>query len=347
MLKELLKPFAAEQITDFWAKELGLIWTWHKPIARIVKRQIEAKDTVSLWLKPNRRFLGFNAGQHINLTVQVNGVYLTRSYSLSHAPQKNGLLRITIKQEAQGKVSQYLTQQAQVGDTFEISQAFGEFSLSAKKPNLLLAAGSGITPLMSLSHTATSQTTLLYWAKTRAELSFIAELKQLKKANPLITVHYFLTQEKELLSHEHHGRISEEILTKLVPDLENYHVLACGNSGFVEQVKTLTSQAPSLQVEAFTPLILQTTDSTETVQVYLSKSQKTLSLPQGQSLLNALEEQGVYPPSGCRMGICHSCSCQKQSGTTQDLQSGEINQEPNSAVRLCVSRPQSDLVLEI
>ncbi|HMY01090.1 MAG TPA: 2Fe-2S iron-sulfur cluster binding domain-containing protein, partial [Agitococcus sp.] len=76
-------------------------------------------------------------------------------------------------------------------------------------------------------------------------------------------------------------------------------------------------------------------------------SQKTLSLPQGQSLLNALEEQGVYPPSGCRMGICHSCSCQKQSGTTQDLQNGEINQEPNSAVRLCVSRPQSDLVLEI
>ena len=121
MLKELLKSFAAEQITDFWAKELGLTWTWHKPIARIVKRQIEAKDTVSLWLKPNRRFLGFNAGQHINLTVQVNGVYLTRSYSLSHAPQKNGLLRITIKQEAQGKVSQYLTQQAQVGDTFEIS----------------------------------------------------------------------------------------------------------------------------------------------------------------------------------------------------------------------------------
>lgn len=347
MLKELLKPFAAEQIADFWAKELGLTWTWHKATARIVKRQIEAKDTVSLWLKPNRRFLGFNAGQHINVTVQVDGVYLTRSYSLSHAPQKNGLLRITIKQEAQGKVSHYLTQQAQVGETLEISQAFGEFSLSTSKPNVLLAAGSGITPLMSLLHTATTTTTLLYWAKTRAELCFVAELQQLSKANPLINIHYFLTQEKELLSHELHGRISQDNLAKLVPNLADCHVLACGNSGFVEQVKTLTTETASLQVEAFTPLIHQTTDTTETVQVYLSKSQKTLSLPQGQSLLNALEEQGIYPPSGCRMGICHSCSCQKQSGTTQDLQNGEVNQEPNSAVRLCVSRAQSDLVLEI
>lgn len=347
MFKELLKPFAAEQIADFWAKELGLAWTWQKPTARIVKRHIEAKDTVSLWLKPNHRFFGFNAGQHINLTVQVNGVYLTRAYSLSHAPQKNGLLRVSIKQEAQGKVSHHLTQHAQVGDTFEISQAFGEFSLSVSKPNLLLAAGSGITPLMSLLHTATSQTTLLYWAKTRAELSFVAELKQLSKANPFINVYYFLTQEKELLSHEYHGRISQEILTKLVPNLADFHVIACGNSGFVEQVKTLTSQASSLQVEAFTPLIHQTTNSTETIQVYLSKSQKTLSLSQGKSLLNALEEQGVYPPFGCRMGICHSCSCQKQSGTTQDLHNGDIHQEPNSSVRLCVSRAQSDLILEI
>lgn len=347
MLKELLKPFAAEQVADFWAKEFGLTWTWHKPTAQIVKRQLDAKDTISLWLKPNRRFLGFNAGQHINVTVQVNGVYLTRSYSLSHAPQKNGLLRITIKQEVLGKVSQYLTQYAQVGDTLEISQAFGEFSLSTSKPNLLLAAGSGITPLMSLLHTATSQTTLLYWAKTRAELCFVAELKQLSKVNSLIKVHYFLTQEQELLSHEHHGRISQDNLAKVVPNLADCHVIVCGSSGFVEQVKNLTTEAASLQLEAFTPLIHQTIDSTETVQVYLSKSQKTLSLSQGQSLLNALEEQGIYPPSGCRMGICHSCSCQKQSGTTQDLQNGDINREPNSAVRLCVSRAQSDLVLEI
>jgi len=347
MLKELLKPFAAEQVADFWAKEFGLTWTWQKPTARIVKRQIEAKDTVSLWLKPNRRFLGFNAGQHINITVRVNGVYLTRTYSLSHAPQKNGLLRITIKQNLQGKVSTYLCQQAQIGDTLEISQAFGEFSLSPNKTNLLLAAGSGITPLMSLLHTATTPTTLLYWAKTRAELCFIAELNQLVKQNSFIQVYYFLTQEKQLLDNEFSGRIDTNVIAKFAPNLSDYHVLACGHYDFVTAVKTLTANAASLQVEAFTPI--KTTDAVtaEKVQVYLSKSQKTLSLSQGESLLNALEAQGIYPPSGCRMGICHSCSCQKQTGVTQDLQNGEVNQEPNSAVRLCVSRAQSDLVLEI
>jgi ferredoxin-NADP reductase len=199
MLQHLLKPLASEKIIDFWSNEFGLAFTWQRPMAKIVKRTVEANNTVSLWLKPNLRFNGFRAGQHINVTLQVNGVYFTRSYSLSDAPRADGLLRLTIKKE--GKVSSYLCQNAQVNDVLEISQAFGELQLNAQKPKLLLASGSGITPLMSLLHTATIQqpTTLIYWAKNRADLCFMAELNKLATKNTLFTFYIFLTQEKNLL----------------------------------------------------------------------------------------------------------------------------------------------------
>ncbi len=339
---------AIEKTLDFWSKELGLKWTVQQPMARIVKRHNEAKDTVSLWLKPNSHFKGFKTGQHINVTLQVNGVNFTRSYSLSEAPRADGLLRITIKKE--GKVSSHLCQHVHVGDSIEISQAFGELQLNAQKTNLFLASGSGITPVMSLLHTATMQQpiTLLYWEKNRADLCFMAELNNLAAKNPLFKFYIFLTQEQNLLQGELKGRIDTQAIIKLIPNLVQHQVVACGGQGFIEAVQLLKPYVDTLQVESFSPIKLNTANTQlGTVRVELKASHKVLELNQGDSLLDALEAQGIYPPSGCRMGICHSCSCQKISGITQDLQTGELASESQSAVKLCVNRAYSDLVLDI
>ena len=348
MLAHILQPLAIEKTLDFWSKELGLMWTVQQPMARIVKRHNEAKDTVSLWLKPNSHFKGFKTGQHINVTLQVNGVNFTRSYSLSEAPRADGLLRITIKKE--GKVSSHLCQHVHVGDSIEISQAFGELQLNAQKTNLFLASGSGITPVMSLLHTATMQQpiTLLYWAKNRADLCFMAELNNLAAKNPLFKFYIFLTQEQNLLQGELKGRIDTQAIIKLIPNLVQHQVVACGGQGFIEAVQLLKPYVDTLQVESFSPIKLNTANTQlGTVRVELKASHKVLELNQGDSLLDALEAQGIYPPSGYRMGICHSCSCQKISGTTQDLQTGELASESHSAVKLCVNRAYSDLVLDI
>ena len=61
----------------------------------------------------------------------------------------------------------------------------------------------------------------------------------------------------------------------------------------------------------------------------------------------ALEAQGVHPAHGCRMGICNTCACGKLSGTTQDLNTGDRDAEPNSALRICVNRACSDLTLDL
>ncbi|WP_267115558.1 2Fe-2S iron-sulfur cluster-binding protein, partial [Xanthomonas sacchari] len=71
-----------------------------------------------------------------------------------------------------------------------------------------------------------------------------------------------------------------------------------------------------------------------------------LQLPRGQSLLTALEAEGLRPKHGCRMGICNSCACGKQAGITRDLLSGAHAAEPGS-LKLCVNSASSDLTLDL
>jgi ferredoxin len=83
------------------------------------------------------------------------------------------------------------------------------------------------------------------------------------------------------------------------------------------------------------------------VQVTLASSGRQLTLPRGQSLLAALEAEGIKPTSGCRMGICNTCACGKVSGTTRNLNTGDMQDEPVSALKLCISSAVGDLVLDL
>lgn len=348
-LQTLVQSVFSPVAFDFWASHLNPTWSWNRPLARIVARHIEAQDSVTLTLKPNRHAQPFLAGQHINITAEINGSRVTRSYSPSLVPNKSGLFTITVKKMSGGKVSNWLYEQAQVGQVLELGAPFGEMTLSElHQKHVFLAAGSGITPFLSLIHEWVTQgalgdVTLIYWAKTKAELCFVDEFTALTAKYSNLHIHYALTQEQDDLS----GRISQAVLKKFVPDLNQRVVYACGPAGFVEQARSLTQkQAKDFYGEAFSlPLIAN--DSTEQVSIHLSKSNRTLRVASGQPLLAALEAQGLKPESGCRMGICNTCVCTKQAGTTEHILTKDRNHEAGSSVRICISSARSDLTLDL
>ncbi len=120
------------------------------------------------------------------------------------------------------------------------------------------------------------------------------------------------------------GRIDAAQLAARVPDAAQRHVLACGPGGFVDTARELlAAQARSFRAEAFTPPPSRLDDTGEAI-ITLQRSGRTLSVPRGQSLLTALEAQGLKPASGCRMGICNTCACGKASGTTRHLHTGDV-----------------------
>jgi ferredoxin-NADP reductase len=358
-LGRLIAPLVKPAVFDFWVGHLNPAWSWERPLARVVARRIEAQGTVTLDLKANRHCGAIQPGQHINVSAEVNGRRVTRSYSPTRVSRSGKRLSITVKQVDGGKLSQHLCRSAQVGAALEIGPAFGDMTLPSvstaqASPWLFLAAGSGITPLISLTRALDAagfpqSLTLVYWAGTRAELCFVDELRALAARQPRFQVHFVLTQEAQRLSGEHTGRLDAKLLGTLAPKLADSRVYACGPAGFVDTARQLTlGQASSFVGEAFTPPpALATSDAVGTVRITLALSRRTLDVPAGEALLPALEAQGLSLPSGCRMGICNTCSCPKASGTTQHLHTGDIEEVPTTALRLCVSRACTDLTLDL
>jgi stearoyl-CoA 9-desaturase NADPH oxidoreductase len=353
-LRRLARAIVVPATFDFWASRLHPTLSWARPLARVVARTRASADAVTLLLRPNRHWHGFTAGQHVNMSAEIDGTRVTRSYSLSDAPRADGRIAITVKAVEGGRLSRHLCENVRVGDVLELGPAFGEMTLPAADsgPLLFLAAGSGITPLMSMLRCAAAQgmrspLALVYWARTREEFCFTEELRDLAARYAGFQLHFVLTRADATLPDESQGRITEQQLSTWVPDAAQRRVYACGPGGFVDSVRTLlASSARTFQSEAFTPPP-RAVEVDGTVQVTLARRGQILVVPRGQSLLKALEDAGVNPPSGCRMGICNTCACGKRSGTTRHLHTDTEQHEPVSALRLCVSSAASDLVLDL
>lgn len=354
-IARLLSPWMPTPVVDFWAGQLSPLLSTRRVLAEVVERRVEARDTVTLVLKPNARFRGFQAGQHLNVTVSVNGVRLTRSYSLSDRPRADGRLSITVRQEQGGRVSTHLGQHTRLGDIVELGQAFGTMTLPDHPQGdwLFLAAGSGITPLMALTREllatdAPVSLTLAYWAQTRADLAFLTELQTLARNDRRFRFLPVLTRESVLQDGELSGRLGEEFLAAQLPSLATQQVFACGPYGFADTARhLLKGRVMRFEAEAFSLPAAAPEGSVQDVTVTLSRSGRQVTLSTGQTLLDGLEAQGITPDSGCRMGICHTCSCRQETGVSRNRLTGETQAEEGSAVRLCISRPQSDLTLDL
>ncbi|WP_232823426.1 ferredoxin reductase [Dyella sp. C9] len=354
LLSRLNAVWAPPAVLDFWLSRLNPLWSWDQARARVVERRIEAEGVTTLVLKPNRHFRGFRAGQHVNVGVEIEGVRYTRSYSASDRPNADGRLRITVKAVQGGKVSQHL-QAIPVGSVLSLGQAFGELAVpNDAAPCLLLAAGSGITPMLALVNAQAENgfaqpVRLACWARARAELVQAAALRALAASHPNFSVHFMLTGEAARAADEREGRIEPGHLAALLPGDEQAHVLACGPHGFVERARELLGErCLSFQAEAFSPppRLVDASDQGR-VRVTLLRSGRTLDIARNKSLLEALEEQGVTPRHGCRMGICNTCACVKPEGATRHLHDRGIQHEPTQALRLCMHAAQSDLSLEL
>lgn len=352
--ENLITPLINPAQFDFWAQQLGSTRAWERCFAKVVSMQVEGRDTKTLTLKANRNWVGFVAGQHCNVTATIAGRNITRSYSISSDPIDGRRVQITVRREAGGLMSEYLCNDTQVGDRLELGNPFGDMTLPTPMPAhlLLLAAGSGITPMMSQIRTLArigmpTPVTVMYWEKTTADFNFTQELQSIDQQYSNFNLNMIATRENSELPLT--GRISHELLAQVANIDAVDQVFACGASGFVEAAANVCAlrEMPLLS-EAFTPPKAKAAD-TEVVQydVYLRRRDLHLQLSNQLPLLEQLENAGVSVPSGCRQGICNTCTCVRNSGTTADAFSGAVGYEPSQIIKLCVSRAASNIELDL
>src|SRR3954452_16659276 len=120
--------------------------------AKIVEVRRETHQSATLVLQPGRDWTGHVPGQYVRVGVDVDGVRLWRTYSLTHGPRADRRISITVKAIPDGVVSNHLVHRARAGQMIQLDQAQGEFVLAQPLPAklLLVTAGSGITPVIGM-----------------------------------------------------------------------------------------------------------------------------------------------------------------------------------------------------
>jgi len=337
------------EAADFWLQHVRPHWSLGRAYALVKTRRMVAEDAIAIELKPNRHVQRCEPGQHLSVTVTINGIRHKRYYSPTLLA--NGNLQITVKRVEDGLVSTWIHQALMPGQAVELGEPVGAFhTLDGGKPLLLLAAGSGITPMYSLlTHFLASTSyqapiTLHYWAAKRDQLCFVEELKAWEQAHDHFQFIPYLTQETALLEGEQSGRFNTQQFIDGQVDLADAQVLVCGPFGFVQGTQELQAQVASWHSE--THQEPQAKDALGTRLVTLVKSGKAVAVPANKTLLEGLEEAGVEVPFGCRRGICNTCSCQRIEGATQHLVSGNTL-SGDGAVQLCVNQAVTDLHLNL
>jgi ferredoxin-NADP reductase/predicted pyridoxine 5'-phosphate oxidase superfamily flavin-nucleotide-binding protein len=369
----------AEADARLQAQALGNQW---RPL-RVAKIEEESRSIRSIYLEPadGVGLPVFLAGQHLPLRFTIDGEVHIRTYSLSSAPS-DGFYRISVKRE--GLISSHLHEQIRVGDVLEARAPQGHFTVAPleHRPLVLLAAGVGITPLLSMLREVVYQglrtrgirpTLLLQSSRSLADQPFRKELDRLlETSGDSVRVLRLLSQpEADLQEGEDFdlpGRIDGTVLRNLLDaeDFDQLDFVLCGPGGFTQGLydilRELDVRDAQIHAETFGPstlkrqadpdaiVIEQPPAATTSVPVVFERSAKEARWqPDGGSLLELAESRGLRPEFSCRGGSCGTCKTRLVSGAVNYPQVPADIPEAGHVLICCAVPAQSSqpLVLDL
>jgi ring-1,2-phenylacetyl-CoA epoxidase subunit PaaE len=292
----------------------------------------------------------FKQGQYLTLKANVGGEEIRRSYSICSAPFENEL-RIAIKKVEGGKFSTYANKKLKKGDTLEVAPPDGRFNtllnFNNKKHYVLIAAGSGITPILSilksvLKEEPQSEVTLIYGNKNAASVIFREEIEGLKNKNmQRLRVFHVLSRERvdaELL----HGRINaskmkafiekmpEILLRNEIPTKSGRgsEYFLCGPEDMINDIRQVLSEhhidTKNIHFELFgtnkknhTHAVISTEKVVSTATIKLDGISFDVPIHEGEMVLDAALRMGADLPFACKGGVCCTCRAQITEGVVE------------------------------
>lgn len=352
-----LEAVATPHGVDSYLEQIDPLLVAGECRAEVVAVERGTEESVTLTLRPNRAWRGFRAGQFVNVTVEIDGVRHQRCYSPACAEENGATVEITTKRHPEGLVSNFLVDRAEPGMVVGLSQGEGDFHLPDPRPEsvLLIGGGSGITPLMAILRTLLGAgydgpIALLYYAPDPARCIYRAELERLATAHPNFKLLRSYTRAPG--AGELDGHFNPIHLPHAEPDFTAAETFACGPPALLDAVRGTWANGLEhrLHVESFVPPTFVPVGEPGEGQVLFSMAGADSGVEvanSGESLLQQAEAAGLTPEYGCRMGICHTCTCRKRSGTHKNLITGEVSSAPDEEIQLCVSAALGDLTVEL
>lgn len=353
---------------------------------RVTRIEKESAGILSYYLEPQdgAGIPSYQPGQHAPLRVKPGEKEtLLRTYSFSSAPS-DPFLRISVKRD--GVVSGYLHDKVAVGSSVDIRGPQGEFVVdnAVARPVVLLAAGIGITPLLSmLRHLVYEgkrtrrmrRTYLVYGARTMAERAFDQEVCELvAQAGAALSVVRVLSRPEETarkgVDYEALGHVDVPLLKTILP-FDDFDFYVCGPSTFTQGIydglRDMRIPDDRIHAEQFGPSTLrrrldagavspyanQEPAATTPVQVQFARTRKEARyLPGSGSLLDFAEECGLTPDYHCRGGSCGTCKTRVLAGRVHYPNPPALRMRPDEALICCAvpavpENEESPLILDL
>lgn len=335
----------------------------HKLTLRVAAIDRETPDSVIITFENPGKVMPFKAGQYVTATRVIDGEVLTRCYSLCCEPV-SGVLSIGVRHVTNGKMSGFLNTELKVGDQLSIAGPFGDFVYQATDDLALtlLAGGSGITPIMSILHTALTQrkTTrihLIYANRSIVDTMFLRQLNMLALLYPDRLKITHIVERPHGGWQGLTGRLNGESLKELVDLLPGSHegkFYICGPAPLkklvVDTLHELQIQSDRVFVEEFASEAPVPQGAIHQVEVILAdRTRHQFGVAENQTILQAATQQGIVLPHACGAGQCGCCMMRVINGqgelAKEDLPALLPGERAQGLTLACQCMPRSAMIL--
>ena len=346
----------------------------------VASKHQETRDSVRIALdvpEDLRSEYAFHAGQHLPVQIERDGKKIRRTYSIC-SEQGEWPLQIGVRIQAGGQFSEFAANELNAGDVLEVMPPNGQFhailDASHEKQYLGFAAGSGITPILSiiasvLHEEPHSRFALFYGNRTQGTTMFIDDLYALKNRYPdRLQLHFLFSREEQEFDVAS-GRLDDakvrELFKHFCSGLQPDEAFVCGPDTMIktvtESLAELGMPANAVHSERFgaprktvgdkvtgTVSRDEVTDTVSRVTVVMDGHKKTFEMPRaGTNIVDAAAKQGIELPYSCKGGVCATCRTYVQKGevemaTNYGLEPWEVEK---GFVLACQCLPVSDEVL--
>lgn len=302
--------------------------------------------------------MDYRPGQFLTLRIPSDQTPTARCYSLSSSPHVDDLLQVTVKRTAGGYGSNWVCDTVQPGTVLDVLPPAGHFTPKDLTGDFLLcAAGSGITPVISILKSALAQgegrITLLYANRDEQSVIFGTQLAALTAEHPdrLVVLHWLESVQ---------GLPTVPQLRELIRPYAEREAFLCGPAPFMEAVTAGLNelQVPRSRVhlEKFVSLsgdpweapveVVSDGGAASTLKVELDGETRELAWPDNKLLLDVLLDEGMDAPYSCRQGNCSACACQLVDGEVAMRNNNVLEQEDldEGWILACQSVPTSPAV---
>jgi len=337
-----------------------------KSIDKVTDKSVAITFDIPDNLKEN---FDFKAGQYITLKTTINGEEIRRDYSICSS-ENSGNLTVAVKAVENGTFSVYANENLKAGDKLEVAEPNGRFVFEANDAKTrtiaAFAAGSGITPILSIAKTLLedepfSNFILVYGNKTMNEAMFAEDLMRLKDSyGNRFHVHFICSQAQE--ADALFGRIEKSTVNLIVKNkykgvsIEIFYL--CGPEQMIHTVKDVLVEngvrEKAILFELFTaPVEAESDSNAETlsgnskIKVLVDDQEFEFEMSQEQSILEAALKQDIDAPYSCQGGICSSCIARLTEGKATMRQNNILtdSEVAEGLILTCQAHPSSDTLV--